>query len=1173
MTPAPKIGDFQSTRRKYLRSTKTVYQIGTTGPGIVLMHDVPGITPNVLRLASILADRGFRVALPSLFGSDGASISTVSKAVSSARMLASSNFTISPEDSSSAVVDWLREFAKALSKETNGPIGAIGLGVTGAFALSLTVGTDGLVVASVLSNTVVPSILADDRETNLTAIEKENIEARRPATLALRFTGDPLCGSERIDQYEKLVGDRLIRIGIASPDKDNNIGKDAHSVLTEDLSLAEGHPTFGALTSVVEFLQAHLAEHTTTSVDVQPIDKLTNFADVFRHELKVILNVDLPAQLPGTSDEVFETKTLEDVDALDQDLSALCLSGGGIRSATFALGVMQGLARFKLLGKFHYLSSVSGGGYIAGWLSTWRALVPDGEVIPALNRSMETGKEPVQITGIRKDSNYITPQLGLLSADTWTIIALYIRNLLLNWLIFAPFFLGCFMIPRLCVAVLRYAAEPWDAGKAYNISRLVGALLVLAGLSVGIYGRFRKASGWLTDTKFQWLVLFPLVLSGASFTVAAVVVGVSAGLPLADNFSAHHLRSGAVYGALIYFFAWVIGRLSSFPTTDKEERKIEKRDVFYWTLSGALVGLLATTGMSAIAALFTQGISPGSLQIAETLGLSGFVLAYLVGELLYVGISSFSAKGDMDREWLARSSGWLSATAVLWTMYSAITLYAPGLLMVGWAKAVAAVGGISGLVTTLLGSSSRTGATKALQSLKNVPVMRIVAVAAILFALALASMFAYFDELIDTALTAILLNSGIPIAALDTAVILGCVGFAFLVSRFINVNRFSLHALYRNRLVRAFVGSARGKDRKPDPFTRFDPKDNLALTDIRPKETANGNNNLFHVINAALNVVKTDNEAWQERKAESFTMTRLFCGNEFVGYRPSYVYGGKEKRGLTLGTAMAISGAAVSPNQGYNSSPLTGFLLMLFNIRLGWWLGSPMRSSYDNEGPTFSLTPALRELGGATTDKSKWIYLSDGGHFENLGLYEMVRRRCRNILVSDAGCDPTCSFEDLGNAVRKIFIDFGVSINFEKLEIKARKNPPSPGIRFAVGTIKYPGSEKMGWLLYLKPTYMATDERADIRSYASANPQFPHESTTDQWFSESQLESYRALGASVTEYVCSGGVGAASGKDPEPIDFAALKSIADDLLKKKMAELDSAKCQTSKPCAADTAQG
>src|SRR6202012_4213846 len=194
----------------------------------------------------------------------------------------------------------------------------------------------------------------------------------------------------------------------------------------------------------------------------------------------------------------------------------------------------------------------------------------------------------------------------------------------------------------------------------------------------------------------------------------------------------------------------------------------------------------------------------------------------------------------------------------------------------------------------------------------------------------------------------------------------------------------------------------------------------------------------------------------------SFTMSRLYCGNPYVRYRRTATYGGRDKGGLSLGTAMAISGAAVSPNQGYNSSPLIGFLLMLFNVRLGWWLGSPKTAAATLEGPRLSLSPALRELTGDTTDDSQWIYLSDGGHFENLGLYEMIRRRCRMIVVSDAGCDPNFNFEDLGNAVRKIYLDFGVSINFNKLEIKARQNPPVPGMRFAIGTIDYPGSNHEG---------------------------------------------------------------------------------------------------------------
>src|SRR5207302_1870602 len=157
--------------------------------------------------------------------------------------------------------------------------------------------------------------------------------------------------------------------------------------------------------------------------------------------------------------------------------------------------------------------------------------------------------------------------------------------------------------------------------------------------------------------------------------------------------------------------------------------------------------------------------------------------------------------------------------------------------------------------------------------------------------------------------------------------------------------------------------------------------------------------------------------AWQERMAAPFTFSPLHSGsgsNAFPqgAFRPSYPlpdrkpYGGR--LGLTLGTAMAISGAAVSPSMGYNSSPGVSFLMTLFNVRLGWWLGNPRTGNelYWYTGPLMALRPLFMEMFGLTSETEPWVYLSDGGHFENLGLYEMVRRRCRMIVVSDAGCDP-----------------------------------------------------------------------------------------------------------------------------------------------------------------------
>jgi hypothetical protein len=182
---------------------------------------------------------------------------------------------------------------------------------------------------------------------------------------------------------------------------------------------------------------------------------------------------------------------------------------------------------------------------------------------------------------------------------------------------------------------------------------------------------------------------------------------------------------------------------------------------------------------------------------------------------------------------------------------------------------------------------------------------------------------------------------------------------------------------------------------------------------------------------------------------------------------------------------------------------------------------------------------------GNTTDHYKYVNLSDGGHFENLGLYEMVRRKCRCIVVSDAGCDPGCAFEDLGNAVRKIYIDLGVSIDFHPLTIAARKDPPVEGLYCGIGTITYPGSSETGWLLYIKPGYHGI-EPADIRSYALANTMFPHETTADQWFTESQFEAYRALGAYIAETICTAGAGLTPGQSPAKMDLAALRAQAEE---------------------------
>jgi hypothetical protein len=323
----------------------------------------------------------------------------------------------------------------------------------------------------------------------------------------------------------------------------------------------------------------------------------------------------------------------------------------------------------------------------------------------------------------------------------------------------------------------------------------------------------------------------------------------------------------------------------------------------------------------------------------------------------------------------------------------------------------------------------------------------------------------------------------------------------------------------------------------------------------------------LHVVNTALNMVATSNMAWQQRKAEPFTLSPINAGSWRLGYVKAKDYGGN--RGARLGTAMAISGAAFNPNMGYNSSPLVTLLMTFFNARLGWWLPNPVWPEIKNRrpvrakirgimsrhkwarkvfgeldenlgknflqrfGPTWALVPLISEALGNTDDRFKWIELTDGGHFENLGLYEMVMRRCHSIIVVDADADPNYEFEDLGNAIRKIQIDLGIAIRFPNYPkgLPVKKGIEPSNFYCVLGEIDYgcvDESAQPGKLLFIKPALNGSEPQ-DVRAYHATHPAFPHESTVNQFFNEAQFESYRKLGSGIIQSL----IDAAAKKDPE----------------------------------------
>jgi hypothetical protein len=303
--------------------------------------------------------------------------------------------------------------------------------------------------------------------------------------------------------------------------------------------------------------------------------------------------------------------------------------------------------------------------------------------------------------------------------------------------------------------------------------------------------------------------------------------------------------------------------------------------------------------------------------------------------------------------------------------------------------------------------------------------------------------------------------------------------------------------------------------RHPHRFTAFDMADDVDLTCLTHRnqdfcgETFRGP---LPIINCTLNLGGSSDLAVHTRQSAPFMLTPLYCGSPRwkVGYVRTDDYAGK----VTLGQAISVSGAAASPNMGYNTSPLVSFLLTMFNVRLGWWFPNPATPAGYESG-SLSAFYLLRELFGTADERRSFVNVSDGGHFENLGIYELVRRRARVIIAADAECDPNMAFGSLGNVIRICETDFGARIDIDVASLRKDKETGLSHAHCAVGKITY-GNGSIGYLIYIKSS-MTGDEDVGVAQYQAGHPTFPHETTADQFFSEDQFEAYRRLGNHITE--------------------------------------------------------
>ncbi len=825
--------------------------------------------------------------------------------------------------------------------------------------------------------------------------------------------------------------------------------------------------------------------------------------------------------------------------------TALCLSGGGIRSAAFCLGALQALAAKGLLGEFNYLSTVSGGGYIGAWLATIMYGGGGGRgALRAANKAL-TEPDDTALRSLRNYTNFLIPQGGFGSSDTWSAIMLWLRNVVLNWLVFGPILFAVAVVPVLYHELL-WEVGPFGGTFALEYGLfwlLTGTIMVCRWVPTHAYGegKDQKTGRWGVAA---WLVQLGVVASILAWAFLAPVwfSTVSSGqydpVPfLSWTFAPLSLGAFAVIVAGYGIAAFTL-KPSHWPAF--------ANNAIYWIMGAALSAFLLQLG-----ATLGQQMTATTLAVLGPLWVIG---AQVLQSTVYVGLRWTAAYAELDREWLARLSGEKLVPVLVWSALAAITLILPTLVFEQWPTTYAAVVGVaSGPIGAWLGHSAQsvvaksssanaTGAAWWTAMTREAAIM----LATLAFAATLFMLFGRLGAIIVERL------AGEHRSLTAFALIILLVLLSLYCGKRININRFSLHGVYRNRLARAFIGTARPPlERRPDAYTRFDPADNLRMQDLYQGKEHRGI--LFPVVNVTLNLPADAPSGWAERKAAPFTITPLRAGAACLGpldtngdpvgspvgsYVRTAEYAGQEhdtgqedaRSGITLGTAMTISGAAVSPSMGYHTSPATAFLMTLFNVRLGAWLPNPgVDQTWTPAKPRNALFPLFNEMFGRANDKRFDVYLSDGGHFDNLGIYEMLRRRCHRIVAIDAGCDPDYHYADLGRALRMASIDLHVTIDFIAPVIKGEAALTASG---ALAHIRYhDGAE--GLLLYLKP-WRPQNLRADVLAYWAEHDAFPHESTADQFFEESQFEAYRALGEQITGQAFVGAETLPAGQRLEP---------------------------------------
>lgn len=786
----------------------------------------------------------------------------------------------------------------------------------------------------------------------------------------------------------------------------------------------------------------------TPKVGVRPTPLLpiTDFEEIYCQEFCEIRPFEGPdgagTRKPSTADR----------------MTGIALSGGGIRSASFCLGVLQALHAVEIFERLHYLSTVSGGGYIGTSVTVARS--KPGAEFPFPLRG-PNGHETLETGHLRDNSRYLL-QNGARSAVSAG--AIYLRGIVMNLIVVFPFLVA--------IAALLAFLKP-DTRRLTGVPELIGFLPDAIKQSGWPFTLF--ALGVLTALLAAYAVgvsIFPILKLKARRRMAIVAAVLLAVCALPVLFEAH-------FALLRIMFGVAMQTAGTSPAPSAPPASLRPVPAFEDVTR--LVAWLAPIVLLVLP--FVKSIAERAVSSATT------------------GVFDFLGA------WTSRIVLFLMATIV------PLILWLVVLQLAYWAI---------GLSTCPAGTAC--GASAA-DEWKHAPSF-------------LRYAFGHAEPVPSSEVW------GWP------AVVYFLTALAWTVLSWpvLNVNSNSLHQLYRDRLGSAFLFKRSDElDAAGNP--KLDGADDVKFSAIP------SGNLPYHLINTALNVPGSPFANRRGRNADFFLFSKLFTGSEATGYVSTRI-AEEVTDGLNIGTAMAISGAAAAPNMGMASMRPLSPTIAFMNVRLGrwlrhpvdivklkgankaklWWLGKP--------GPMYLLREAFFKSGATITDeriarggRAGFVFLTDGGHIENLGIYELLRRRCSIIIAVDGEADPDMTSSSLVQLQRFARIDLGtvISMNWQPIgersrevsgKVAKRERIVAAGPHVALELIEYPalpGTEDVqkGVLVYVKSS-LSGDENDYVMAYKAANPSFPHETTMDQLFTEEQFECYRALGEHAARHAVTG---------------------------------------------------